>query len=555
MKNNILKFIGFFIAVAFIASCDKEAFEEYSSVSVADAPGLTLTIDSNTDSAITVSYNMNMAGRVTLAVLPASVDTPAIADMQGRPTADYYYYKHDEGDAQGTITYEGLEPYTQYRVYGVGQNLDGVFSAIVSTEASRTDDFDAPTLDIEAGVSPAVSASPATSNDFEIMLSFNEPVVLASSVDMELGYYDPIADAIDWMPVVKDSISVSGNTVTIPQMKAELIDGEKVYLSIAEGSILDRNGNEYVGVESGIDTEGYPFGMYWRVDWEAKAELMVLPSDTVYVTDAPAFDVIKLVYPMDLSTASLEDYESSMIKVRYYTSELSQDYNISSSNVAIDGDTLMITLPETAEYGSNVTLSVAEGAVWDIYGNDVAAVEFGDYDWFISYGYTRDLIIGDYTIGSIVSHWDGPISDEYQVTISEDPDDDNNVIISGFMGSQDDIIAIFDGDLATFTIYTEDGMGQMLTFPAGNPYEAWEFEIWNGYAADGYSYGTISSDGTINQGGFGIYMYEIDGDGSNDGYLDLWPQSTWTKNPPKSTKSNINYPTPIVKGEGLGKKL
>ena len=281
MKNNIIKFIGLFIAIAFIASCEKEAFEEYSSVPVADAPGLTLTIDSNTDSAITVSYNMNMAGRVTLAVLPASVDTPAIADMQGRPTADYYYYKHDEGDAQATITYEGLEPYTEYRVYGVGQNLDGVFSEIIMTEAVRTEDFANPVI---TAFSPA-KGELVFADSLDVVLTFSEPVTYVSGKEIRLfadyGTFDEV--------IIEDNIIVDGKTVTLKHGKYTYED--YINLTMEEGAFVDASGNQSSAVLDYPATPNY----YFETSYAPAVDLVgewTLTENSLYDGDANAiYDV------------------------------------------------------------------------------------------------------------------------------------------------------------------------------------------------------------------------------------------------------------------------
>lgn len=233
MKIRILNFIGFFIALAFLASCEQEAFKDYSSVPVADAPGLTLTIDSNTDSAITVSYNMNMAGRVTLAVLPASVDTPAIVDMQGRPTADYYYYKHDQGDAQATVTYEGLEPYTEYIVYGIGQNLDGVFSEIIMTESVRTEDFANPEIE---GFAPGTAATGVSSTVLPT-IEFSEPVTFVEGKSILLtGLFSGYTETI-----VADNIVYDGNKVSFNH--SEFPFNDFIFVNIDEGAFEDASGN------------------------------------------------------------------------------------------------------------------------------------------------------------------------------------------------------------------------------------------------------------------------------------------------------------------------
>mgnify|MGYP001317559231 CR=1 FL=1 len=252
MKNNILKFIGFFVMVAFIASCEKEAFEDYSSTPAAAAPTLTVTIDSNTDSAMTVSYNMNVAGRVTLAVVPTSVDTPSIGDLESRVVAGASYidyFKHDAGDAQGTKTYTGLMPYTQYRVFAIGQNRDGVPSEMVITGSIRTQDFAIPVI---SSFSPAKGAEDIAI-DADLTLTFSEPVTYVSGKNIRLssdgGTYDET--------ILAASLVISGNVVTIEH--GDWPYGDYINLEIEEGAFIDASGNACAAINLYPTTPNYWF--------------------------------------------------------------------------------------------------------------------------------------------------------------------------------------------------------------------------------------------------------------------------------------------------------
>ncbi|MGC9342479.1 MAG: Ig-like domain-containing protein [Bacteroidales bacterium] len=370
MKNNILRLVGFFIALAFLASCENEAFEEYSSVPVADAPGLTLTIDSNTDSAITVSYNMDMAGRVTLAVLPASVDTPSIADMQGRPTADYYYYKHDEGDAQGTITYDGLEPYTEYIVYGVGQNLDGVFSEIISTEAVRTEDYVNPEL-----VSYAPKGhKPPVDSDQPIVLTFSENVVYDNTKEVVFSsYFGGIYEVVP-----EDSISISGNVVTINW--GILPYNDYCFISYEEGAFADYTGNPAAEVVSGVFS-GYLEGIWFRVETDPATQLGVIFEN--FLGDYVCTDYSNA----DSSTVDWGPYAVTI------TEDPDVEYGVIVDNFWAWGITAKFQFHEDGTITcSEQLLDVTLGDVWD-------NASYDDYGVWVK-GWSPDI----YTI--TVGHWD-----------------------------------------------------------------------------------------------------------------------------------------------------
>ncbi|MFP4023163.1 MAG: Ig-like domain-containing protein [Thiohalospira sp.] len=370
MKNNILKLVGFFIALAFLASCENEAFEEYSSVPVADAPGLTLTIDSNTDSAITVSYNMDMAGRVTLAVLPASVDTPSLVDMKARDTDDYYYYKHDEGEALGTITYEGLEPYTEYIVYGVGQNLDGVFSEIINTEAVRTEDFVNPEL---VSYTP-VGQDPPVASDQPIVLTFSENVEYDNTKEVVFSAYFSGIDEV----IPEDSISISGNEVTINW--GILPYNDYCFISYEEGAFTDYSDNPVDEVVSGV-IGGFLEGIWFLVETDPSTQLSEIFEN--FLGEYECTDYLN----DDSTTVDWGPYEVTI------TEDPDVEYGVIIDNFWAWGITAKF------QFNTDGTITCSEQlldvSLGDVWGNS----DYDDYGVWLK-GWSPDI----YTIP--VGHWD-----------------------------------------------------------------------------------------------------------------------------------------------------
>ncbi|MGE0089103.1 MAG: Ig-like domain-containing protein [Bacteroidales bacterium] len=506
---KLIKIRNFAIGLAAITlalvqfGCEQDWQKDLESSVLATANTATVSVSSIEDSTAIVNYSLSTVGRIFIAVVPGNNETvtPDAQDILKLSVADAVFAEqiimNDAAVLVGSISVPELVQNTSYKVYALPVNTDGVLGTVVTTDAFSTSDTYEPTLDLDEGINPAISSTAKQTIDFAITLTFDEPVLLASGFDIQLGYRDPITEVITWVPVLADSISVSGSEVTIEQMQ-ELLYGQYVLLTIAEGAITDRSGNEFAGIISDFIDDGdgnlIPDGIYWRVAWETKKELKVLPSDTVYVTEPLDFDVIKLVYPFELSAASFDDYEMGMIKVKYYTDELSETFNLSDGDLDIDGDTLFVYLPKTGEYGSYVTISIDEGALWDVYGNDLAAVEFGDYDWFFSYGYTRDLIIGTYTV-DCYNWFDIADDDTWTVTISEDSDDENSVIITGIFGVDTSIVANFDGDLATLSIpvivggYLVQDFGDVM----GNGGDIYLRNPYGGATIDAF----IESDGSM----------------------------------------------------------
>lgn len=543
--KNIKSFvIGLIVASMAVIQmgCEQDWQKDLEPSVLAGANTATVSVSAVKDSTATVGYTLSTVGRIYIAVVPGTNETvaPDAQDLLKLGVGSAVYAKQiimDKADAlTGSVSVSGLTQNTSYKVFVLPVNNDGVLGAIATTDAFTTSDMYEPVLDLDAGISPAISSSAKQADDFSIKLTFDEPVMLAADFDIQIGYLDAVAstDPLKWIAVAKDSISISSNVVTIKHMQT-LLNGQYVFLTIAEGAITDRSANEYAGVTSGI-IGGKLAGIYWRVATEAKTETDILPTDEEYITDAAAFDVIKLVYPYELDGLN-GDYESSMIKVRYYTSELTEDYNISASDLDMDGDTLFIYLPKTADYGSNVSISIAEDAVFDVYGNGNAEIEMGDYDWFISYGFTRDMFVGEYSVACTgYAPLSIPNATYNPVTITEDPDLDNGIIINGFLDTDSSIYATVDGDLATITISTSDDEGYYNVFLGDLLGDGGEAVLASG--AGGDLTGTLGADGSMSIDWVSVRIFYE----SSNVWHKVYTSTIWTKNASKKQSAQARKP-------------
>jgi len=535
MKLNMIKQIAAGLGVLSFAvvlySCEADWEKDYKAVTLKAPATATVSVTSIADSTALLNYSLSVTGRLYVAVVPGTDETPApdaqaiLKQTVGGAVFSKQIILNDAGALSSSVIVSGLVQNTSYKVFALPVNDDGVLGEIVTTEAFSTSDHHAPVLDLDSGVSPAITGNASIDLNFKPVLTFDEPVVLAETFSIKMGYRNVVTAEIVWVDVPKDSITISGSKVTIAQ-PATAMNGQYVFLSIGNGSVKDRAGNSYEGVTSGI-VGGYLEGIYWRIKFSPTATQQILPADSV-TSDVSM--KITLDYPikMRFPTSGEGGYVQGNVVVRYYTSTTTLDVQVPQANVAVVKDTLVqITLPRTPVYGETVTLKMTEGVMRNAYGNPSKAIAFGDKEWFISYGYTRNMVIGNYVIGNLVSQFSGPITDEYNVITSAHPTDPNLVVISGLLGSEDDIVAEFNGDFASFNIPTYDGMGQMISFPDGHPLADYILEVWNGYSSDGVATGFVNADGTIDMEGLGFYAYDAVTLEAL-GWYDLFSQATWT---------------------------
>ncbi|MDI3528045.1 MAG: hypothetical protein PWR03_2229, partial [Tenuifilum sp.] len=426
-KLNLFKSI-FLSALALltVVSCEKDMFKEYDSVEPGAPTTVTLAVHSIADSTAKLDYSVSGVGRLHVVVVSGNDETavPSVQDMVDLNVSGAVFSKGvkiTDANLEGTIEISDLVQNTSYKLFAITTNADGVPSEVQTTDAFTTSDTFVPEIDITEDITPAISSEAKQEVGFDVLLSFNEPMVLAETYTIKMGYYDPNTGDINWFDVPKDSIDITGNVVTIkqPQSASAQFTGMYVFLTIDEGSLTDRAGNPYEGITSGI-VGGNLAGIYWRNEWVNQNETAVAPTDEI-LTD-PASLSITLTYPNNLSTSSLDNYDKSSIVVRFYNDETTTDYKVDASLLTITDNTLTIDLPKLPNYGDHVTFMMQEGALWDVYGNDLDSINFGNYEWFISYGYTRDLIIGSYT-AACVSFFDNNTYN-YSVTIEEDPNDE-----------------------------------------------------------------------------------------------------------------------------------
>jgi hypothetical protein len=549
--NRISTFLmGIIIAILAITQygCEQKWENEFEPSELKAPATATLSVTSIEDSTAVLNYTQTVVGQLYVVVLPGDDETPApVANSVLRLTASGAVFTKqlfliDDADRSGSITITGLMQDTYYKVFALPVNTDGVLGEVTTTDAFATSDNYEPTLNLASGISPAISSAASQTKTFKPVLTFSEPVVLADDISIEIGYFNRVTGVVDYYDVPKDSISIASNKVTIAQPFIPL-NGTYVFLSIGASSIKDRAGNYYAGITSGLEGTSL-VNIYWRVKLEAITQQQILPTENL-TTNVNL--VITLDYPikMRFPTTAEGGYVQANVTVKYTSGTTYSVVQVPASNVAIVQDTLVqITIPRTANFGETITFSMTEGAMRDVYGNASKAIALGAKSWLVSYGYTRDLVLGDYIIGDLVSHWDGPITDEYPVTLSAHSTDANKVVVSGLLGSDDDIVAEFNGDFASFNIPVQSsGDGQMLTFPTGHALEGNTIEVWNGYADNGVATGFINSDGTIEMAGLGFYIVGV-------GWYDLYPSSIWSK----AAKSNVQ-PNYVLKNGNIKGKL
>jgi hypothetical protein len=530
MKINKLRtfVVGLVIAAVAITQygCEQE-WQKQHDPAVLKAPATAeLLVNTILDSTAILNYTQSVVGQLYVVVLPGNDETvaPVANSILRLNAAGAVFTKQlfliEDADRTGNLKITGLKQNTEYKVFVLPVNTDGVLGAVTTTPAFKTSDVYKPKF---VSSSPAVAATGQAEN-FKVTLTFDEPVVINKADGIYFRYLNIVTMEITNAPAV---VKVDGSKLIVEQTHKPIF-GQWVFLTIDADAIKDRANNFYVGISSGL-TGGLLSGLYWRVKFTPEVAADTLPKVGKPVADLNFKVVLTFGLTMDFNrtSAGAVSYTASNIVMSYKSGGTTTFIDVPQANVVFASNVVTITPPRLPAYGETVSIQIKENAFRTRYGSPVKAT---DLSWLISYGYARTLILGNYIMGNLVSHWDGPITDEFPLNITAHATVANKVLINGLLGSTKPIEATFNGDFATLTILG----GQTLS--TGAPIAGETMEIWNGYKTDGSTVAFIQADGSINfnsPNGFGFYLLVA------NGWWDLYPAAKWRK----ATKSGAqpNY--------------
>ena len=529
MKMNKIILGTISVLLVFFVSCTK--FEKFESTELAGAPTVSLTTEAVMDSSVTVSFSSSAKGFLSFALFEGIGNpTPDSAALIQLNVDALDMGSGELASAGDKVMYEftGLTQNTVYEVFAVSQNEDGVLSVVPDALMIKTSDEYRPVLN---STDPAPSATANKDANFEVVLVFDEPISTTDAGKFTFTYFLEGAEATAGSAVVNPDDPYQ---VIVTQSRAAH-DGDYVFLSFAEGAVKDLVGNDVNGLQSGLDEEGYLAGLYWRVSklsWDFDIANFVPEAGTA-IAD-PEF-VIEFKAPVVVENA-VED--GSIRLIVYVDGVVTSIWKVPAANVVLadDGKTITVTKPFVPTYGENIYIEIDGGVFTDDFGNPNNAIESGmdginpdeitetKIGWLISYGYTIDMIIGTYQVDGI-SYWAG--SDEsFEVTITADPNNENQIIATGIYYSEVPIVGVFDGDFATLTFYMpEDNeywieLGDIYGDGASNSLEVYggEYFVCHIDAA-----GNMTTNDEI---WWGSYYYLDD---ATKGWNNIFIASTWTK--------------------------
>lgn len=333
----------------------------------------------------------------------------------------------------------GVTEHTYYSVYAVAADADGILSEVVYKTILALDE----TL-------PVVKASSVDDSEFEengtLSFAFNDKVELTNSfkdggAKIYADYYGAnktvviagkkYIDVVFTEVVPVENVSVDGATVTIKD------------LTKIPGAIVDIRFDEAVFVNE-VDAynakyaEGDIYGEFETAAWNFVPTSL---TGDVWAADTVVFfnNAEELIMSFGPDSLITPDYNTKIFEAKGFDATI-RAYAASGRIVTYpvgmydyEGLGLYVGLSEEPDFGSTISVDIAEGSFEDIWGNPCA--EFTNFvpeegiagNYLYSYGYTRDQFCGIYNLSGDADAA-GPQSGE-GIVIAPDPEDEFGVII------------------------------------------------------------------------------------------------------------------------------
>lgn len=527
------------MAIAGLMTTSCISFDDPVTENYGVGPTATITVTETTDSTFTFTVNPGENALYYSILVDQSADTAAVdaeSLLKGTYASVYNVVKNTNDAA--TFTYNMRKangaplclPGKTYQIYAVAATDKGVFGEVAVATVSTTDQL-----------APRPTQYEYDAAEKTMYVLFSEAIARGEGAVKAVSYkyYDLVEGSIAGEEVEEVEVVVDGDVIAIT---ANTNPGAYVAFSWEAGAFVDAAGHackalnsgfsmqqgDFVGLVGENDTEAFEVTEVNVVepaiggtigDWEAFYGTLIFDMN-VFANTKAAADAVTLTYKNAKSETT--------IKLTY-----GEHWDTSAN-------TFIFVLPKEPEFGDKVSIKIAEGAFTDAYGNPNAEVEFADA-WLRSYGFTRDLVVGNY----IFAHQSGFDGNVYTATSSIAADAKENVVaIAGFADYTDDGVAdctikgVFNGDYGTITVPCGQIIGEDVVVMDDNVTTAEVWVVLEEYDGAEQIVFQVDEEGTIvNQGNMWTYSVYEKASQSFLGYFAAGPVTMGMKDSGSSTQA------------------
>lgn len=421
----------------------------------------TVTAKAVSDSSITVTItagpNTNYFGYAVMVGTPGASAEELVTDgyaksadvvLQGAdnvPQAATIKYSEETSVVELTLT--DLNPLTKYTVYAAAVTNMGIMTSVASASATTTDGI-APVMDIDG------CDFQEADGVLTFAVPFDDPVSLTGKGTAKAYFYaENLTDERGYLTVYKEvdipakNMATSGNYLLLSVPASEYIPGAYVSMTYSAGVVANGSKGENAAFEDHLMAyiQGQLLwngivGQYAYANWDFSI------VDPATLPDEPEGDEIEgegdeeeeekvPVYFSDWTSLIMRNYTTS----KYPLYDATSDAEIKITTAEADGKTVSyfaksfgvvsdkvvgIMLNEAPAYGSTVSYVIAEGSFCDIFGNENNEFEAED-EYFCSYGYTIEDIVGPYQFTAQSAYDGSPVSGTWTIVESDNAEKGN----------------------------------------------------------------------------------------------------------------------------------
>lgn len=383
--------------------------------------------------------------------------------------------KYSEETKADTLYLSGLTPFTDYTVYAAAVSPMGVESEVVAVTVKTTD-----------GTTPVEDAEGAEFEEADSVLTFaipfSDPVALTGEGTAKAYFYgENYADAEGYLVVYKEveipetHMATSGNYLILAVPAEEYIPGAFVSMTYSADIVVNGAGaknaafdkNLMAWMEGELVWNGI-VGQYEYVNWDfSLVDPATLPDEEEGEGEMEGEEEEEVekepVYFSDWTSLYMLNYTTSEYPLASYTADAEVSiwatesdgrtisYTGSAYGVVTD-EIAVVMLDEAPVYGSSISYTIAEGSFCDIFGN--VNNEFtAEDEYFCSYGYALEDILGSYSYTANSAYTDDPVTGTMTIVASDNPEK-GDVMFTEMYSTEcvSNVYATFDKDAGTLRI-------------------------------------------------------------------------------------------------------
>ena len=527
------------MAIAGLMTTSCISFDDPVTENYGVGPTATITVTETTDSTFTFTVNPGENALYYSILVDQSADTAAVdaeSLLKGTYASVYNVVKNTNDAA--TFTYNMRKangaplclPGKTYQIYAVAATDKGVLGEVAVATVSTTDQL-----------APRPTQYEYDAAEKTMYVLFSEAIARGEGAVKAVSYkyYDLVNGKFAGEEVEEVEVVVDGDVIAIT---ANTNPGANVAFSWEAGAFVDAAGHACTALNSGFSMQQGDFvGLVGQNDTEAfeVTELNVVePAIGGTIGDWEAF-YGTLMFDMNVFANTKAAADAVTLTYKNAKSETTVKLTY-GEHWDTSANTFIFVLPKEPEFGDKVSIKIAEGAFTDAYGNPNAEVEFADA-WLRSYGFTRDLVVGNY----IFAHQSGFDGNVYTATSSIAADAKENVVaIAGFADYTDDGVAdctikgVFNGDYGTITVPCGQIIGEDVVVMDDNVTTAEVWVVLEEYDGAEQIVFQVDEEGTIvNQGNMWTYSVYEKASQSFLGYFAAGPVTMGMKDSGSSTQA------------------